>query len=391
MFLLKLAFKNITHSGLRAWLNIIALSFAFVAIVLTEGLYDGLSEQVRDAEIDSNVGGGQFWQKNFDPYDPFSYEKSHAVIPADLKKDIDNGNATPLLIVSGAIFPEHHIQSVRLNGIDPDQNVINLPASILKESGNINSIPGFIGSRMSKSTGLKAGDYVSARWRNNKGTFDAGDIRINKVIDIVAPLNDRNQIWIPIEKLRDMMQTPDEATLIILKKNARKIYTNSTDWVFKGQDFLLKDLNENIERKRIYSTFFYIVLTGIALLAVFDAQVLSIFKRKKEIGILIALGMTNWNVNFLFIIEGCMIGLFSLFAGVLYGLPLLYYLAKEGIVLPLMVQQSQFAIGLTLYPKYGFNLFIMTGVILFISVIIVSFLPTRRITKLSPTDALRGK
>lgn len=391
MFLLKLAFKNIAHSGLRAWLNIIALSFAFVAIVLTEGLYDGLSEQVKDAEIDSNVGGGQFWQKNFDPNDPFSFDKSHAEIPADLKKEIELGNATPMLIVSASIFPEHHLQAVRLNGIDPDQNVVNLPATILNEPGDTNSIPGFIGSRMAKSTGLQAGDYVSARWRNIKGTFDAGDIRINKVIDIAAPLSDRDLIWVPLEKLRKMMRAPGEATLIILKKNAGKIHAESTDWVFKDQDYLLKDLNENIDRKKIYSTFFYIVLLGIALLAVFDAQVLSIFKRKKEIGTLIALGMTNWSVNLLFVVEGCMIGLLSLLAGALYGLPFLYYLAKKGIVLPLMVQQSQFAIGLTLYPKYGLNLFVITGVILFASVIIVSFLPTRRITKLNPTDALKGK
>ena len=391
MFLLKLAFKNISHSGLRVWLNIIALSFAFVAIVLTEGLYDGLSEQVRDAEIDSNVGGGQFWQKNFDPYDSFSYEKSHALIPADLEKEIEKGNATPMLIVSAAIFPGNHIQSVRLNGIDPDQHVVNLPAALLNESIDTLSIPGFVGSRMAKSAGLKAGDYVSARWRNINGTFDAGEIRINKVIDIAAPLSDRDQIWIPLEKLRKIMKAPGQATLVILKKNFAKINTSSADWIFKDQNFLLRDIDENISRKKIYSTFFYAILLGIALLAVFDAQVLSIFKRRKEIGTLIALGMTNWNVNLLFVVEGCLIGIFSLIAGVLYGYPLLFYLAKEGIVLPLMVQQSQFAIGLTLYPKYGTELFTLTACILLISVIIVSFLPTRRITRLKPTDALKGK
>jgi ABC-type antimicrobial peptide transport system permease subunit len=56
-----------------------------------------------------------------------------------------------------------------------------------------------------------------------------------------------------------------------------------------------------------------------------------------------------------------------------------------------MIQQSQFANGLTLYPKYGPRLYIVTALILFISVIIVSYLPTRRITKLKPTDALKGK
>jgi ABC-type lipoprotein release transport system permease subunit len=391
MFLLKLAFRNVTHAGLRTWLNVIVLSFAFVAIVLTEGIYDGLSEQVRDTEIDSNVGGGQFWQKKYDPFDSFSFELSHSEIPADLKKEIERGNASPVLIISAAIFPRHLIQSVCLKGIDPDQEIINLPSYTLKEISDTISIPGFIGSRMAKSAGLNTGDYVSVRWRNINGTFDAGDIKIIKVIDINSPLIDKGQIWIPLEKLRIMMQAPGQATIIIMHKGLTKIQTSSRDWIFKDQNFLLKDFNESINRKKVYSTFFYVILIGMALLAVFDTQVLSIFKRRKEMGTLMALGMTKWDVIVLFAVEGCLAGILAFIAGSLYGFPLLYYLADKGIILPRMIQQSQFAIGLTLYPKYGLRLYVVTSLILFVSVIIVSFLPTHRITKLKPTDALRGK
>lgn len=392
MYLIKLALRNITHARLRIWLNIIVLSFAFVSIVMTEGLYDGLSEQVRDAEIDTNVGGGQFWQKNYDPYDPFTFENSHSVIPAELGKTIDEGKATPVLITKASIFPRNQIQVVRLKGVDPDQKIIDLPTSILNKDKDVNLIPGFIGSRMASSTGLKTGDFVSARWRNINGTFDAGDIKIVSIIDINAPLSDRDQIWVPLKKLRDMMQAPKQATIIIFKKeNKNRIKTGIQNWIFKDQNFLLKDINENINRKKIYSTIFYAILLGMALLAIFDTQVLSIFKRRKEIGTLMALGMTRWSVVVLFAIEGSITGIFAFILGSIYGIPILSYLANEGILLPRMVQQSQFAIGLMLYPKYGINLYIVTSIILFISVIIVSFLPTRRITKLKPTDALKGK
>ena len=391
MLLLKLAFRNISHAGVRTWLNVIVLSVAFVSIVLTEGLYDGMSEQVKDAEIDSNVGGGQFWQKEYDPYDLFSFEKSHSEIPSDLKKEIEKGNASAVLIVSAAIFPRNHIQSVLLKGIDPDQKIVNLPASILKEESDTNAIPGLIGSRMAKSSGLQEGDYVSLRWRNIKGTFDAGDIKIVRVIDINAPLIDKDQIWIPLEKLRKMMQAPGQATIITLNKDINRISTFSRDWIFKDNNYLLRDLNENINRKKIYSTFMYFILLGMALLAVFDTQVLSIFKRRKEMGTLMALGMTKRKVIILFALEGCLTGILAFITGSLYGYPVLSYLAKGGILLPRMIQQSQFAIGLTLYPKYGLRLYIVTSLILFISVIIVSFLPTHKITKLKPTDALKGK
>jgi ABC-type lipoprotein release transport system permease subunit len=391
MLIIKLAFRNIIHSGLRTWLNVLVLSFAFVLIILIEGLYDGMSEQVKDAEIDSHVGGGQFWQKEYDPYDSFSLERSHSEIPAELKQEIERGNASAVFIVSASIFPRNLIQSVSLKGIDPDQKIVNLPVSILKEEIDTNVIPGIIGSRMAKSTGLQTGDYVSARWRNINGTFDAGDIKIVKVIDINLPSVDKGQIWIPLEKLRTMIQAPGQATVITVKKNIDRIPAVSRNWIFKDYNYLLKDLNDNIKRKRLYSNFVFSLLLGMALLAVFDTQVLSIFRRRKEIGTLMALGMTRWSVIGLFTLEGCMLGILAFIAGSVYGYPILAYLAKVGLVLPRMIERSQFAILLTLYPKYGLRLYLITGMILCMSVIVVSFLPTRTITNLKPTDALKGK
>jgi ABC-type lipoprotein release transport system permease subunit len=391
MLIIKLAFRNIIHSGLRTWLNVLVLSFAFVLIILIEGLYDGMSEQVKDAEIDSHVGGGQFWQKEYDPYDSFSLERSHSEIPAELKQEIERGNASAVFIVSASIFPRNLIQSVSLKGIDPDQKIVNLPVSILKKEIDTNVIPGIIGSRMAKSTGLQTGDYVSARWRNINGTFDAGDIKIVKVIDINLPSVDKGQIWIPLEKLRNMVQAPGQATVITLKKNIDRIPAVSRNWIFKDYNYLLKDLNDNINRKRLYSNFVFSLLLGMALLAVFDTQVLSIFRRRKEIGTLMALGMTRWSIIGLFTLEGCLLGILAFIAGTVYGYPILAYLAKVGLVLPRMIERSQFAILLTLYPKYGLRLYLITGMILCMSVIVVSFLPTRTITNLKPTDALKGK
>jgi len=391
MLLLKLAIRNITHAGLRTWLNVIVLSVAFVSIVITEGLYDGISEQVKNAEINSNVGSGQFWQKDYDPLNPISFEFSHAKISSDLSKEIMKGNATPILLVPASIFPQHQIQTILLKGIDPNQKVINLPSHIFKKSEDSVSIPAFIGRRMAESSGLNEGDYVGFRWRNIHGTFDAGEIQIIKVVDINTPSTDKDQIWIPLEKLQKMMLAPDQATFISLKKNIEVIPANSSDWIYKDLDYLLKDINNNINRKKIYSSFMYAILLGMALLAIFDTQVLSIFKRRKEMGTLMALGMTKAKVIGLLTIEGCLSGILAFVLGSLYGIPIMTYLAKEGIVLPRMAQQSQFAIGLIFYPKYGIRVYALTAIILFVSVVIVSFLPTYRITKMKPTDAIRGK
>jgi ABC-type lipoprotein release transport system permease subunit len=304
---------------------------------------------------------------------------------------IDAGQASAVLLVSGSIFPRGHIQSALLKGIDPGQQVVNIPSQSLSDGSDTNAIPGLIGARMAASTGLQIGDYVSARWRNVHGTFDAADIRIVQIMNTNVPTIDKDQIWIPLSRLQKMLQTPGEATIVTVKKDMEEMPPGNADWIVRDRGYLFRDIDSVIRQKKVSASFMFILLTGMALLAVFDTQVLSIFRRRKEMGTLMALGMTRWNVIALFTFEGCLLGLLALIAGAVYGVPFLSYLATTGITLPQMTRQVGFAIGSTVYPKYGLQLYAMTSLILFTAVVIVSFLPTRRITKLKPTDALRGK
>ena len=144
MLILKLALRNILSAGLRTWLNVIALSFAFVAIISLQGFYDGLNDQVERATIDALYGGGQYWQKGYDPYDPLSLEDAHAPIHPQLQTLIGEKTATPILIRTATIYPQGRFRSIILKGIDPDQTILSLPSSLLKAGPD--GIPGLIGS-----------------------------------------------------------------------------------------------------------------------------------------------------------------------------------------------------------------------------------------------------
>ncbi|MFQ5627925.1 MAG: ABC transporter permease, partial [bacterium] len=124
---------------------------------------------------------------------------------------------------------------------------------------------------------------------------------------------------------------------------------------------------------------------------IFDTQVLAVFRRRKEIGTLIALGMTRTKVIQLFTLEGGLNGVLAALVGAIYGIPLLAYFAIEGWPLPESMEGFGLAIGRTLYPTYGLALIVGTIVIVLLTVTIVSYFPTRKIAKWKPTDALRGK
>jgi ABC-type lipoprotein release transport system permease subunit len=341
--------------------------------------------------IDTELGGGQFWHKAYEPFDPLTLEDAHGPVPGVLEALVKSKKATPIFITSGAIYPDGRIQSALIKGIEPDQQILDIPADILKE-GDQDIIPGLIGTRMAKQTKLMRGDYVTIRWRNVHGTFDAADIKIVGVMNTNSPTIDMGQIWIPLDRMRAMMQAPGEATLIVLKKDLPSVPTGSEEWVYRGLDFLLKDIVELMKTKTVSSSVLYIMLMAMALLAIFDTQVLSIFRRRKEMGTLMALGMTRGGVIKLFTLEGALHGILALIIGAVYGIPLLYLTAVKGLPLPSdAIDQMGVAMPSVLYPSYGAWLIGGTTLFVFITVTIVSFLPTRKIAKLKPTDALRGK
>jgi ABC-type antimicrobial peptide transport system permease subunit len=82
---------------------------------------------------------------------------------------------------------------------------------------------------------------------------------------------------------------------------------------------------------------------------------------------------------------------FAAVVSAIYGLPFLLWQARVGWTMPLDTSEFGMAMAQTLYPVYGAGLVISTILIVMITTAVVSYLPSRRIAKMNPTDALRGK
>ena len=358
--LFRLAYKNIAGAKLRTWLNVASLSFIYVLIIWNHGLFIGMQEEGTRNVIEGEAGAGQYWQKDYDPFDPLDLDKHNAEIKGRLSKIIKSGKAFPQLIIPGAIYPQGRMTNVMLR------------------------------TRMAGRLGLREGDYLTVRFRDADGTFDAIDAELIKVLKMKVPGMDNNQLWFNIDDMYELTGLKGRATIITVAEGVEPLDLDG--WIFRGHDFLLKDLNDMIVSKKAGGAIMYAIFLFLAMLAVFDTQILSIFRRKKEIGTLIALGMTRKEVVALFTIEGSMHGILAAIAGAIYGAPLLALFAKHGWKMPEgTMDEYGYAIADTIYPVYSAMLVVVTVAIIMLTVIIVSYLPSRKIAHLNPTEALKGK
>lgn len=388
MMAIRLALRNLIGAGLRTWLNVIVLSFAFVVIIWHKGILDGWDKQARIDMVNWEVGGGQYWQENYDPYDPFTLTDSHGPIPGPLMKLVNQGTLTPILITQGTIYPSGRMLSILVKGIHPAQNILAIPSAKLDTTSG--SIPAIIGTGMAVSSRLKTGDLVTLRWRDRNGAFDATEIRIAGIFKTNVPSVDGSQIWIPLSHLQKMMLMPGEATILVSRQKT-ETFPSAAGWQLRSFDYLLSDINKIIKSKTVGGMILWGILLMLAMLAIFDTQVLSIFRRQKEIGMYVAMGMTRRQVVALFTTEGAMHAILATLLGAIYGIPLLTLQAVKGISFPVSGSDYGISMAETLYPQYGLGLIASTVVIVMLTTTLVSLWPARKIARMKPTDALRGK
>jgi putative ABC transport system permease protein len=386
MLAIKLAFKNLIGAGLRTWLNVSVLSFAFVIIVFYNGIIDGWNRQSRIDTQSWETAMGQFWHPYYDRFDAYTIKDSHAPLSDEIMTEVKNKTLVPVLFAQATAFPQGRMQGVILRGIDPEQSVLKLPTSNMIPSDDVDYA--IIGKRMAESAKLGVGDKLLIRWRDKNGTFDAREIQIASVFKCDVPAIDKGQIYLRLDVLQKMMGMGNEATLLVAGE--RFGMKNLEGWEFRDQAFLLSDIDKIIQAKKVSGSIIEGLLLIIALIAIFDTQVLSIFRRQKEIGTYIALGMTRAQVVGIFTVEGGAHSILATILAAIYGIPLFMLIGKAGLSMK-AAQGTDLPIGDKIFPYYSFGLIIVTVVLVVISATIVSYLPARKISKMKPTDALKGK
>ena len=389
--LFKIAIKNLLGAKLRTLLNVFVTALSFFMIILFSAMYDGMREHAKQVTIDTEIAGGAYWHPEYDPMDPMTFEDAHSIIPRDIKSLVDEKKAVPVLVSQASIYPNGRIMPVIMKGISPEQNIVNMPTDALSGHEEI-AIPVLIGKGMASDTKLEVGDVFTIRWLDADRTYDADEGTVVHIMDTENFKLDMGHIWIPLKKAQTMLAMEEEATYVTYAEGL-SIVENRDDWIPRDVKYLIRDMEALIKADEPNAAIMYIILLCFAAMGIFNAQVLSIFRRGREIGTLMALGMTRTRVVGLFTLEGGLNAfLAAIMTVILFG-PLLWYFGNNGIWLG--VDYSDGAMGIIvekyLIPVYSVGLVVTTTIVVSIIVLIVSYMPSRRIARMKPTDALRGK
>jgi putative ABC transport system permease protein len=156
------------------------------------------------------------------------------------------------------------------------------------------------------------------------------------------------------------------------------------------RQFSLIEVADNVHRNIVLVSIFTFFIAFVALLAaalgILNTMLMSILERTHEIGVMKALGARNRHIQFMFLVEGGLIGIL----GGLFGL-LVSWLASfpgDSIARRLIEEQTR---GRMEGSVFAFPLWLTVGVPLFACLVttLAAVYPARRAAKVDPITALR--
>ena len=387
--LFKIALKNLLGARLRTFLNVLVTAFSFFLILFMSSMYNGMLQHAKQVTMDTELAGGAYWHPKYDPLDPITFEDAHSVPPVALQALVDEKKAFSVLVSQASIYPGGRIMPAIMKGIQPDQNIVNMPTDALFGHEDI-AIPVLIGKGMASESKLGVGDAFTIRWLDADLTYDANEGTVVHIMDTENFKLDMGHIWIPLKKAQSMLAMEGQATYVTYEKGVPPLQDKG-DWIPRDINYLVQDMEAMIAADKPGAQVMYLLLLALAAMGIFNAQVLSIFRRGREIGTLMAIGMTRPRVVGLFTLEGGLNAVLSAVVTLIVFGPILWYFGVYGIPLPLDYSEMGLIIAKRLIPVYTIGLVVSTTILVSIIVLIVSYIPSRRIAKMKPTNALRGK
>jgi lipoprotein-releasing system permease protein len=227
---------------------------------------------------------------------------------------------SPMVSGSGLALRGEASQSIALMGVELEryQRIVNLREKIVAGVWGLQPGDAMIGTELAKDLGVRAGD----RFTIDTGTVTES-VRVKAIIDMGVKDLNRRTVIIALRSAQSLLGLPGGATVLEMQVadvwqadgiaqqlRARYLYKVESWQDTNAQ--LLSALNaQSISTAVIRAVVLIVVVLGIA-----SVLVVSVVQKRREIGILRAMGTTRGQVLRVFLLQGAVVGALGSVLGV---------------------------------------------------------------------------
>lgn len=399
---LKIAWRNIWRTPLRSLIVIGSIVLGIWAGIFVVAFCYGLNKQRTVSSIESAISHVQIhhpeFRENFES--KYSLENSNE-ISSTIESEEQVKSFSFRSILFGMINSPVKSNGVQIIGVHEEQekNVTNLHSKIIDGSyfdvKRKNAV--VIGEALAKKLKVRLRSKVVLTFQDKDNNIVSGAFRVCGIFKTQYTKYDETHIFVRNSDLHRLTesesyhqlailcyQLDDVESVAISLKNQLNNYEVS-DWKQISPELAYAD--------EVMETWLFLIMVIIMLALIFgivNTMLMAVFERRKELGMLMAIGMNKSKVFILILTETLMLSCVGAPTGMLLGALTVKITSTTGIDLSIVGEGLQsVGLGNIVYPVIDPWFYLFIGVLVFVFTLIAAIYPSKKALKLKPTETIR--
>ncbi len=399
----KIAFRNIFRQKRRSFLTILTMFGGFALAAVSIAWSDGTYSNVINMFTRNQLGHVQIHREGY-----LDRKSIHKTIDnyndvASILDTIDNVvSYTPRLYSAGLASVDDKSSAAQIIGIDPqkENKATRFDKKVIKGqtlSGKP-SMEVILGRGLATRLKADVSDSLVIVSQAADGSIANDIYYITGIIESGDDLSDQSSLYLHIKDAQELfwlhgrihevavvasdLDVVDELTM-----NIKKAIDNPDLAVASWKEFA-KSFYQAMRADQQGAWIMLFVVILVVAVGVLNTVLMTVLERRREYGVLRAIGTSPKEIFTLVLTEVIMMALIGIAIGLAASYAVNYYLSIDGIRMP-----EPFTYGgikfTHMYTELNIRSYIIPGIAVIITAIVVSLFPARQAAKVAPAKAMR--
>jgi ABC-type lipoprotein release transport system permease subunit len=402
---LLLAWRNLWRHRRRTLIVAIAMALGLGLMMLYDGLIGGFDQAIYGNAIKVLGGNIQIHAEGYrtelgeNPLLPLPDDQ--AVVQAALSQPLVQ-TATRRINTGGMVTSTEGAFGVNIIGIEPEKELdVNLAAKHVVAGRYLNPDDGdviFIGKGLADAMDVAVGDRITMVGRATHDQMRQRTMTVVGIYDLGMPDLEKNSVYISLaeaQTLFDLTGQSTEVAIVLKQLGQEPKVIAAIKPMLPGYEIdtwrnNYPELFAAITTKNGVMNIFSVIILLIAGIGILNLLLMAVYERTREIGLLGAMGLKPRQISLLFILEGTMMGLVGVAAGIVIGLLFNGLLRKVGLDFSAMSGATEYLalISGRVYPSWGIEKLPSRALTVAIISALAAIIPAREAANREPAEAL---
>ena len=401
--LIKISWRNVWRNKLRSIVVIVSVVFGILGGIIMIAMSYGLNEERMNNAVETYLSHIQIHNESFSE----DYNIKHTIDNLEAIENAINNDSRVVsyskrIILNGMISNSNGSYGIQVKGVDhaKEIKVTNTYEKLIEgeyfKSKRDNTI--LVGKKLADRLNLKIKSKVVITFQDEnydltsllyrvEGIFRSGNSRYDEANVFVKNISISNNL----SGFSGYHEIPILLTDINLRNEVKSdLIPYSSDNIIEAWDDISKDLayaNEMLAA--VLYIFMMIILSGLSF-GIVNTMLMAILERKKEIGMLMSIGMSRYKIFLMICFETIFLSIVALPFGLIFSYLIVEYYAVVGIDLSIVeAGLENFGVGTRLYFKVPDEQYFIVSIMVFIIAVISSIFPSMRALKINPVEATK--